>query len=206
MYFVNFMCPPSSEITSWVAPEMKFKGFYPKFTCWISWCERNSFWLTLRECGFHKAVTRKLCRRSKTRISRISFNGQRTKRVTESHRLDTFYWKWCDGISTFKKLVEVSKVILTLSHGQASVERSFSVNKSLLVENLATKSLIAQRIIYGYMKVNNRSAEDMDICPTHRLNVKYAMDGEMFPKKKIWKLENQNLIRFGKLRRRKMKN
>ena len=54
------------------------------------------------------------------------------------------------------------------------MERGFSVNKSLLVENLATKSLIAQRIVYDHMKVNNVSVEDVEICPTLRCSVKHA--------------------------------
>ncbi|CAL1672571.1 unnamed protein product [Lasius platythorax] len=37
---------------------------------------------------------------------------------------------------------------MILSHGNAAVERGFSVNKKCLVENQKEKSLIAQRIIY----------------------------------------------------------
>ena len=62
--------------------------------------------------------------------------------TAESHRLDAFYCKLLEGSSLFRKLAAVVKIILTLS-----VERGFSVNKSLLVENLATKSLIAQKIV-----------------------------------------------------------
>ena len=36
----------------------------------------------------------------------------------------------------FKKLVDIVKFLLVLSHGQSSVERGFSVNKNLLVENV----------------------------------------------------------------------
>ena len=35
-----------------------------------------------------------------------------------------------------------------MSHGQATVERGFSVNKEVLVENLSERSFIAQRIIH----------------------------------------------------------
>ena len=48
------------------------------------------------------------------------------------------------------------------------------MNKSLLVENLATKNLITQRIVYDHKKVNNVSAEDLEICSTLRRNVKHA--------------------------------
>ena len=86
--------------------------------------------------------------------------------TAESYRLDTFYWKLLEGTSLFKRFPEVLKIILTLSHSQASVERGFIINNSLLAENLATKSLIAQRIVYDYMKVNNVTAEDGEICST----------------------------------------
>lgn len=43
--------------------------------------------------------------------------------TAESHRLDTFYWKLFEVTSLFKKLAEALKIILTLSHGQKSVER-----------------------------------------------------------------------------------
>ena len=94
--------------------------------------------------------------------------------IAEYHRLDTCYWKLLEGISSFKSLAEVLKITLTLSHGQALVERGFSVNKSLLVENIATKSLIAQRIAYDDMKVNNVIAEDVEIRPTLCCSVKHA--------------------------------
>lgn len=34
----------------------------------------------------------------------------------ESYLLDTFYWKLLEGTSLFKRLAEVLKIILTLSH------------------------------------------------------------------------------------------
>ena len=39
------------------------------------------------------------------------------------------------------------KNLLLLSHGQASVERGFSINKEIEVENLAEESVVAQRVI-----------------------------------------------------------
>ena len=40
------------------------------------------------------------------------------------------------------------KKILILSHGQATVERGFSINSQLLVEHLKEESVVAQRIVY----------------------------------------------------------
>ena len=42
-------------------------------------------------------------------------------------------------------------MLLIRYHGQAQVERGFSVNSQLLVENLNNDSLIAQRIISDHM-------------------------------------------------------
>ena len=54
------------------------------------------------------------------------------------------------------------------------MERGFSVNKKLLVENLATKSLVAHRIVYNHMKVNSVSVEDVEICLIVCCTVKHA--------------------------------
>ena len=44
------------------------------------------------------------------------------------------------------KVLEVFRIIFTLSHGQAAVERGFSLNSELLVENLQEKTLVASRL------------------------------------------------------------
>ena len=43
---------------------------------------------------------------------------------------------------------EVFKLIFVLSHGKASVERGFSVNKELLTENIKE---ISQRVVYNHI-------------------------------------------------------
>ena len=43
-------------------------------------------------------------------------------------RLDDFFFKVLD-IRSHKELQSVVKLVLTLSHGQAAVERGFSINK-----------------------------------------------------------------------------
>ena len=40
------------------------------------------------------------------------------------------------------------RIVFTISHGNANVERGFSVNKECLIENLQEKSLIARRVVY----------------------------------------------------------
>ena len=50
------------------------------------------------------------------------------------------------------KVVGVVKLLLVLSHGQASVERGFSVYKENEIENLKEQSLVAQRLICDHVK------------------------------------------------------
>ena len=104
-------------------------------------------------------------------------NGQEFQEFEPSfkdHRLDTFYWKHIEGAKSVEKVAEVLKIILTLSHGQASVERGFSVNSSLLVENLSAKSLISQRIIHDHMAENQLVPENFVICEKLRKSVRGA--------------------------------
>ena len=49
-----------------------------------------------------------------------------------------------DYKADLKKLWKVVKLLLALSHGQTTVERGFSSNKEVMVENLAQHSLVAQ--------------------------------------------------------------
>lgn len=75
-------------------------------------------------------------------------------------RLDEFYHEHLSNKAEFLHLWEVVKLVLVLSHGQASVERGFSVNKEVMVENLREHSLIAQQIIYDHVNHNWRGAQN----------------------------------------------
>lgn len=50
------------------------------------------------------------------------------------------------------ELFEFVKMILVMSHGQANVERGFSSNKKIEVENLSHRGLVAQRIVCDYVQ------------------------------------------------------
>ena len=86
-------------------------------------------------------------------------------------RLDTFYFSDIE-VSKFPELAYVMKLIFTLSHGQAAVERGFIVNRYLLANNVKEKSIVSQRIIYDYMKANDFSAESIPITNMLLLSVK----------------------------------
>ncbi|KFM82820.1 hypothetical protein X975_20301, partial [Stegodyphus mimosarum] len=68
-------------------------------------------------------------------------------------RLDHFYKDLINN-SDFKELWNVVKLVLILSHGNATVESGFSVNNDMLVENLQETSLTAMRTVYDAIKVN----------------------------------------------------
>ena len=67
-------------------------------------------------------------------------------------RLDTYYQSLLDGKGDYKNLWYVIRKLLLISHGQASVERGFSVNKEVMVDNLSQRSLIAQRVIHDHVR------------------------------------------------------
>ena len=66
----------------------------------------------------------------------------------DADRLDTFFFKNMEGPLHFSKLWPVVKKLLVLSHGQATVERGFSINTQLVVENLKADSIVSQRTVY----------------------------------------------------------
>ena len=69
------------------------------------------------------------------------------------------------------KVWEVFKIIFTYSHGQAAVERGFSVNSKLLVENLQEKSLVASRFVYSSVKSDANHFSELFFNPRLKQNV-----------------------------------
>lgn len=70
----------------------------------------------------------------------------------DHERLDSFFVRLLKHDASFSQLWAVVKLLLLLSHGQASVERGFSINKQVAVENLAELSYISQRVICEAVK------------------------------------------------------
>ena len=88
--------------------------------------------------------------------------------------LDSFLWKNMRSDSNYKSIWSIVKIILVLSHGQATVEQGFSENKMLLVENLDMENLIAQRLICHYMKRKNFEPHNFPISKNLISSVKFA--------------------------------
>lgn len=66
--------------------------------------------------------------------------------------LDTFMYGYLNSKEKFSKLWALVKMMLLLSHGQASVERGFSVNRQIEVENLSEYSYVSQRTVCDHIR------------------------------------------------------
>ena len=64
--------------------------------------------------------------------------------------LDDFYFHVL-SIQKYKELAYIVKIILTLSYGQAAVERCFSVGKSILNVNMSTEPIVSKKIVRDHM-------------------------------------------------------
>jgi hypothetical protein len=78
-------------------------------------------------------------------------------------RLDSFLSELLHTHVEYEELWEIVKILLTLSHGQASVERGFSVNKEVLAPNIQETSLTAIRLIHSSMSSEKLQVSDMVI-------------------------------------------
>ena len=73
-----------------------------------------------------------------------------------------------------KELWALMQLLLTVCHGQASVERGFSINSKILVPNLKTQSLVAQRGIYDTVILSEIPVAKFEITPGLMQSCSYA--------------------------------
>ena len=66
----------------------------------------------------------------------------------EAPRVDEFLSVYLIGQKKYALVFKIFQYVCVLSHGQASIERGFNVNKVVVVEHLANESLVAQRLVY----------------------------------------------------------
>ena len=66
-------------------------------------------------------------------------------------RLDDFFMK--AEIGSYKNLFSILKLVLELSHGQANVERCFSVNNNVLKFSMSENSIVSRKLIIDHMNV-----------------------------------------------------
>jgi hypothetical protein len=67
--------------------------------------------------------------------------------VSSKSRHDCFYFDLLGKDQCYSELWTVIRLILTLSHGNATVESGFSINEAVLVENMREESVIVQRVV-----------------------------------------------------------
>ncbi|GBN31928.1 hypothetical protein AVEN_38614-1 [Araneus ventricosus] len=107
------------------------------------------------------------------KVVKCSFSDFKTLDHKEQ-RLDTFLYQYFSvDKEKYRKLWDIVKMILILSHGQATVEREFSLNKALEVENLKENSYIAQRMIIKVIKEAG-DVLDVPIIKEMRISVQCA--------------------------------
>jgi hypothetical protein len=99
---------------------------------------------------------------------------QAQKYDPEKVRLDDFFVETVKVSKSSPKLWKVIEILLVLSHGQATVERGFSVNKKIEIENLKEKSYVAQRLICDFVNSFGGNVFDIEITKNMRTYVSNA--------------------------------
>ena len=94
---------------------------------------------------------------------------------TASGRVDTLLHRHMASSTSYVKLWAVVKQLLLLSHGQAAVERGFSVNRQVEADNMTGQTLIARRLVCdhvnacgGVMNVDVTSKQLLISCSSAR--------------------------------------
>ena len=88
--------------------------------------------------------------------------------------VDVFLSNFLHKNQAYKVFWKVCSIIFVLSHGQSAVERGFSVNKELLLENLQEKSLVSQRVVYDHINSNNIKISEYELSNDLLKNCKLA--------------------------------
>ena len=81
----------------------------------------------------------------------------------EDKRLDAFYFARIGNVPEKQKLWDVIQMLLVLSHGQAIIERGFSVNSDVLHTNMAAKTIVSRRIVHDAIHSENCDVHEIDI-------------------------------------------
>ena len=71
---------------------------------------------------------------------------------TRKVRLEKFYFEEIN-IQKYEKIAEFLKIVLTLNHGQGSVERGFSHNNTAVQTNISPESVISRHLIKDQMLI-----------------------------------------------------
>ena len=89
----------------------------------------------------------------------------------DSRQLDTFLGNYMQDHIQFAKLWDIFKMLLTISHGQAYVERGYSVNKDMLIENLHEKTVVALRTVHDSISTLEDHFTKLPLTPAMKRHV-----------------------------------
>ena len=92
----------------------------------------------------------------------------------DSRRLDTFLGNYMQDHIQFAKLWDIFKMLLTILHGQASVERGYSVNKDMLIENLHEKTGVALHTVHDSISTLEDHFTKLPLTPAMKRHVMSA--------------------------------
>ena len=116
-----------------------------------------------------KQITSSLADKAKREFRKFKSNIVRENKAIfrnydiDKNRLDEFYMEYLKDSTQCESFCYVVKIVFTMFHGQADVERGFSVNKNLIVENMSDESLTAQRFVKDHMKYKEYKPHNMPI-------------------------------------------
>ena len=90
-----------------------------------------------------------LCHRIyKKFLEEVGHQNKSFKFHDSSHRVDQLYHGLLAGSDDYGQLWSVVKMVLLLSHGQATVEKGFSVNRQVDDDNLHADTFCCRHLIY----------------------------------------------------------
>ena len=105
------------------------------------------------------ATLQKYMQLIKPKVNRAHFK----KFDRKKERLDVLYFKHLDVNTKFPNLASVLKIVFVLTHGQASVERGFSINESILEDNITEAYIVSHRLVKDYLTSNHLEPKDVKI-------------------------------------------
>ena len=95
---------------------------------------------------------------------------------SKKERVDIFFQRF---VKTDSKLFSVIKIICTLSHGQASVERGFSLMKESARTNMDDETFVSERVVLDHIR-SVGGCSNVAITPTMRKEVRAARQRYVF--------------------------
>ena len=93
--------------------------------------------------------------------------------LSKIRRLDDFYFKDLK-VAKYPEFCLAIQIVLTLSHGQADVERGFSLNNAVLESNMKHNSVVSKRLIQDHLVSNNLKPHTMEINSKLRSSCRQA--------------------------------